>query len=72
MPECLYTYEKYDDKKYKYNKIYKVDKSLGKGEKKNEYYFEFIIKEEKYRISFDSKGNTFVYDIRLVFGKKKI
>ena len=70
MPECLYTYEKYDDKKYKYNKIYKVDKSLGKGEKKNEYYFEFIIKEEKYRISFDSKGNTFVYDIRLVFGKK--
>ena len=69
IPKCIFTYEKYDNKKYYYNKIYKVDKSLGKGEKKNEYYFEFKIGEEKYRISFDSKGNTFVYDIRLVFGK---
>ena len=70
IPECFYTYEKYDNNKYYYNKIYKVDKSLGQGDKKNEYYFEFIIGEEKYRISFETKKNTFVYDIRLVFGKK--
>ena len=72
IPKCIYTYEKYDNKKYYYNKIYKIDKSLGQGEKKTEFYFEFIIGEEKYRISFDSKGNTFVYDISLTFGKKSL
>ena len=71
-PECIFIDEKYENQKYYYNKIFKVDKSTGKGKKKNNFNFEFEIDDEKYIISFDSQGSTFVYDVNLGAGKKII
>ena len=71
-PECLFVDEKYENQKYYYNKVFKVDKSMGKGKKKNNFNFEFEIADETYKISFDSQGNTFVYDVNLEEGKKII
>ena len=68
-PECIDSDEIYEDKIYYYKKVYKVKKSAGKGKKGNNYYFEFEISEDKYIISFDSKGSTFIYDITLEVGK---
>lgn len=45
---------------------------MGKGKKKNNFNFEFEIADETYKISFDSQGNTFVYDVNLEEGKKII
>ena len=42
-PECLFVDEKYENQKYYYNKVFKVDKSMGKGKKKNNFNFEFEI-----------------------------
>ena len=47
-----------------------MSKSAGKGKKGNNYYFEFEINDEKYIISFDSKGGSFLYDVSLEVGKK--
>jgi hypothetical protein len=63
-PECIYTYEDYKEQIYYYKKVYKVSKSVGKG-KKNNYYFEFEIKDEKYVISFEAKESTFIYKVSL-------
>lgn len=71
-PECIFVDEKYQNQKYIYNKVFKVDKSMGKGKKKNIFNFEFEISDETYIISFDSQGNTFVYDVNLEEGKKII
>ena len=71
-PECIFVDEKYQNQKYIYNKVFKVDKSMGKGKKKNNFNFEFEISDETYIISFDSQGNTFVYDVNLEEGKKII
>ena len=71
-PECIFVDEKYENQKYYYNKVFKVDKSMGKGKKKNNFNFEFEIADETYKISFDSQGNTFVYDVNLEEGKKII
>ena len=38
--------------------------------KRNNFYFEFEIKDEKYVISFDSKGKTFIYEVNLEVGKR--
>ena len=70
-PKCIYVEESYENKTYSYKKIFKVNKSTGKGPKGNQYYFEFLIEDDKYIISFDSKGKTFIYDVSLEKGKKK-
>ena len=67
-PECIYAYEDYKEQIYFYYKVYKVSKSAGKG-KKNNYYFEFEIKDEKYVISFEAKESTFIYNASLEVGK---
>ena len=69
IPKCIYMDEVYDNQMFTYNKIFKVNKSTEKG---NKYYFEFEIEDDKYIISFDSKGKTFVYEINLEKGKKII
>jgi hypothetical protein len=69
-PECIYIDEQYENQLYYYNKIFKVSKSAGKGKKGNNYYFEFEINDEKFIISFDSKGSTFIYDVNLEVGKR--
>ena len=69
IPECIYVDYNYENGNYYYSKIYKASKSAGKGKKGNNYYFEYEIGDEKYIISFDSKGCTFVYDINLEVGK---
>ena len=61
-PVSIYVDEYYEKKFYYYNKIFKISKSSGKGEKRNNYIFELKINDEKYFIKFDSKGRTFVYD----------
>jgi hypothetical protein len=71
-PECIYIDEQYENQFYYYNKIFKVNKSAGKGKKGNNYYFEFEINDEKYIIKFDSKGSTFIYDVSLEVGKRII
>ena len=71
-PECIYTDEKYENQQYFYKKIFKVNKSIGKGKKRNNYYFEFELGENKYIISFENKESIFVYDVILEMGKKII
>ena len=67
-PKCIYVEESYENKTYSYKKIFKVNKST-KGDR---YYFEFLIEDDKYIISFDSKGKTFIYDVSLEKGKKRL
>ena len=72
QPECIYKEEIYENQFYYYNKIYKANKSLGKGKKGNNFIFKFEVKDEVYVISFDSKGCTFIYDVNIEVGKKII
>ena len=69
-PSNIYQEEIIKSPYYIYNKIFKVSKAANKGHKKNNYFFEFHIDEEKYLISFDSKGSTFIYDVSLEVGKR--
>ena len=69
-PLNIYQEEIFRSPYYIYNKIFKVSKAANKGHKKNNYFFEFHIDEEKYLISFDSKGSTFIYDVSLEVGKR--
>ena len=71
-PECILSDETYDNKKYYYKKVFKASTAVGKGKKGNNYYFEFEIGDNKYIISFDSKGSSFVYDVSLETGKRRI
>ena len=71
-PICIFNDEKPQNQYYIYNKIYKVSKSAGKGNKGNLYNFEFELNDEKYVIWFDSKGSIFVYEVNLEVGKKII
>ena len=68
-PQCIYIDESFQNQLYYYKKIYKVKKSIGRGNKKTEFYLEFEIGDEKYIISFDIK-TTFVYDVVLNTGKR--
>ena len=62
------TYDNEGDKKYiYYKKVFKVPKSKSK---KGNYYFEFELDDDKYTISFESKGKTFIYDVSLEVGKR--
>ena len=71
-PICIFCEEIPKNQIYIYNKIYKVSKSAGKGNKGNNFNFEFEINDEKYIIWFDSKGNNFIYEVNLDVGKKII
>ena len=71
-PKCIYVDERYENQIYYCNRIFKVNKSSGKGEKGNNYYFEYEKSDEQYIIKFNSKGSTFVYDVILEVGKKRI
>ena len=65
IPKCIYMNEEHENKGYYYQKIYMINKSATKGKKPNNYYFEFEIEDDKYIISFDSKGASFIYDVKL-------
>ena len=58
----IFVEELYKNQFYFYNKTFKVIIDSRKGKKRNNFYFEFEIKDEKYMISFDSKGKTFIYE----------
>ena len=72
QPKCIFVDEIYKNQFYYYNKIFKVNSDSGKGKKRNNFYFEFEINDEKYVISFDSKGKTFIYEVNLEVGKRII
>ena len=72
IPECIYNEDLYQNKIFYYKKIFKINKSTAKGKKANNYYFEFEIDDDKYSISFESKGITFIYDVIVEMGKKII
>ena len=69
-PICIYVDEQYENLSYYYNKIFKVNKSVGKGKEGNNYYFELEINNEKHIIHFDSKGLTFIYEVNLEVWEK--
>ena len=66
----IFVEELYKNQFYFYNKTFKVIIDSRKGKKRNNFYFEFEIKDEKYVISFDSKGKTFIYEVNLEVGKR--
>ena len=68
-PECIFKDELNENQQYYYKKIFKVNKLVGKG---NTFFLKFEISEEEYSIKFDSKGNTFIYDVKLEYGKRNI
>ena len=68
----IFVEELYKNQFYFYNKTFKVIIDSRKGKKRNNFYFEFEIKDEKYVISFDSKGKTFIYEVNLEVGKRII
>ena len=72
IPKCIYMNEEHENKGYYYQKIYMINKSATKGKKPNNYYFEFEIEDDKYIISFDSKGASFIYDVKLAKTKRMI
>ena len=69
--EWIYKDETRQEGKYYYKKIFKVNKDTSKDKGKN-YYFEFVINQEKYIITFENKDNIFIYDVTLEVGKKII
>ena len=68
-PTCIHKAEKFEGQRFYYNKIFAIEKP--KKSNKN-YNFVFNIDEEQYIISFEYKGNSFIYDVNLDFGKKII
>ena len=72
IPKCIHKKEKFENKVYYYQKIFMVDKNATTGKKANNYYFEFEIDDDKYIISFDSKGTSFIYDVKLEKTKRMI
>ena len=65
-PVCIYKEEYIEEQRIYYNKVFAIDKS--KKPKKN-YNFVFHIGDDEYIISFEYKGNSFIYDVNLLFGK---
>ena len=71
--ECIYSIEDFKNEKYYKKKVFKLIKSIEKqGEIKNHYLVEFETDDNKFKIYFDSRGKTFIYDISLEIGKKII
>ena len=71
IPKCIHKEETLQNKVYYYQKIFIVNKATT-GKNPNNYYFEFEIDDDKYIISFDSKGASFVYDVKLEKTKRMI
>ena len=65
-PDCIYKEEDIEGQRFYYNKVFTIDKP--KKSKKN-YNFVFHIGDDEYIISFEYKGNSFIYDVNLLFGK---
>ena len=70
--ECIYSIENFENGMYFYKKVFKINKSNEKEKKLNKYLIIFEIGNNLYKISFDNKGNTFIYDVSLEIGKKII
>ena len=68
--ECIYSIENFENGMYFYKKVFKINKSNEKEKKLNKYLIIFEIGNNLYKISFDNKGNTFIYDVSLEIGKK--
>ena len=64
--------ETFENKVYYYKKIFMVNKSSITGKSSNSYYSEFQIDDYKYIISFNSKGLTFIYDVKVIKNKRII
>lgn len=73
-PECIYSFENFENDKYNYWKVFKaVNKSKSLKEEEIKYYFEFEIEGDKYIISFKCQRNVyFIYDVNLKWGKADI
>ena len=67
IPICIYEEESNKNKLYNYTKIFKVKPNE---KNNNNYHFEFNINDDKYIISFDSKGKTFIYEVTLEMESK--
>jgi len=72
IPKCIYMDEIFENKLYYYKKIFMINKSAEKGNQNNNYKFEFELDDDKYNISFDSKGASFIYDVKLEKTKRSI
>ena len=70
IPKCIYMDEIYDNRVYYYKKIFMINKPAGKGKWSNKFYFEFELGPDNYEISFDTKGASFIYDVKLEKHKK--
>ena len=73
--ECIYSVENFENGMYYYKKVFKLNKQNekeNKNAKKAYYWIIFEINNNIFQISFDSKGNTFIYDVSLEIGKKII
>ena len=67
-PECIYLYKINNNNTYIYHIIFKIAKLL----KRKRKYFEFEINDCNYKISFEGKGKTFIFDSNLEIKKKNI
>ena len=67
IPICIYKEESNENQLYYYRKIFKVKANE---KNNNNYYFEFKINDDKYTISFDSKGKVFIYEVSLELEEK--
>ena len=65
FPKCIYMDETFENGLYYYKKIFMINKSTEKGNKNNNYKYEFKLDDKKYIISFDSKGASFIYEVKL-------
>ena len=70
--EWIHDDENIKDSLYYYKKVFKINKSSSKDGKGKNYFFQFIIGQEKYIITFENKDSTFIYDVTLEVGKKII
>ncbi len=69
--ECIYSVENFENGMYYYKKVFKLNKQNEKEKaKKTSYRIIFEINNNIFHISFDYKGNTFIYDVLLKIGKK--
>ena len=72
-PTSIIKDEKYENKKFYYKKIFKVEKPTPQDEnsESQNYYFEFEIEENKYILSFEAlKKKNFIFEINLEVGKR--
>ena len=73
-PECIYTFDDFENGTHNYRKIFKtINKSKNSKKKETKYYFELEIDDTTYIISFNApKDVFFIYDVNLLWGKTDI